>query len=207
MDASGGLEGLSEHSVAPDPFKQFDTWYQEVLAAGLIEPGAATVATAGADGAPSARMVLLRGYDARGFVFYTNYNSRKARELAENPRASMVLWWAALGRQVRIRGEVERVSVEESDAYFRQRPRGHQLSAWASSQSEVVESREALEAQMREIRERFDGAEVSRPPHWGGYRIIPDEVEFWLHRLDRMHDRVRYRRAADSGWIIERLAP
>lgn len=205
--AGGGLEGMDESSVDPDPVRQFDAWYQQALAAALIEPDAATVATASAGGAPSARMVLLRGYDARGFVFYTNYHSRKARELAENPRASMVVWWAALGKQVRIRGSVEVVSAEESDAYFRGRPRGHQLSAWASSQSEIVESRAALEQQMRAAGERFKGVEVPRPPHWGGYRIVPAEIEFWQHRLDRMHDRIQYRRRSDGGWTIERLSP
>lgn len=207
MDPVGnGLETLSETSVDRDPIKQFDVWFQQAASASLIEPSAATVATADADGAPSARMVLLRGYDTRGFVFFTNYNSRKSRELRANPRASMVLWWPALGKQVRIRGPVESVSAEESDAYFRQRPRGNQLSAWASAQSEVVESRAALETQMKEIRERFEGRAVPRPPHWGGYRIVHEEIEFWLHRLDRMHDRVRYRRG-DDGWIIERLSP
>jgi pyridoxamine 5'-phosphate oxidase len=203
----GGFETLDASSVDPDPTRQFDAWYQQALAAALIEPDAATVATATSAGVPSARMVLLRGYDARGFVFYTNYHSRKAREIVENPRASMVLWWAPLGKQVRIRGPVELVSAEESDAYFRQRPRGHQLSAWASSQSEVVESRAALERQMQELDERFKGVAVPRPPHWGGYRIVPEEIEFWLHRLDRMHDRIRYRRRSDGGWTIERLSP
>jgi pyridoxamine 5'-phosphate oxidase len=187
------------NAYTQDPLQWLHEW--------LAEPGSDTVAlaTADADGAPSARMVLLRGADDRGFTFFTNYESRKGRELAENPRAALLFHWPQLGRQVRVEGSVERVSGEESDAYFATRPRGAQLAAWASRQSEPVETREALEARFAELEAEHAG-DVPRPPHWGGYRLRPDTYEFWQHRDNRLHDRIRYRRDG-SAWVAERLSP
>lgn len=201
------LRGLSEGDLDPSPFAQFEHWLREAMENGVPEPNAMALATATSDGAPSARMVLLRGFDARGFVFYTNYESRKGQELAENPRAALVFHWAELGRQVRVAGRVERVSQEESDAYFLSRPRGSRLGAWASQQSSVIAGREVLEEQLREIEAEFPGEEVSRPAFWGGYRVIPDSIEFWQSRPSRLHDRLRYACQADGTWAIERLSP
>ncbi len=203
--------GLTEERAAADPIAQFDAWFAEAQAAqGVAEPNAMTLATATADGRPSARVVLLKGAGADGFRFYTNYRSRKGRELDANPRAALVFWWAALERQIRIEGRVEKLAPEASDAYFRSRPRGSRLGAHASPQSEVVESRAALEESLKAAEARFgdeDGA-VPRPKHWGGYRLIPEEMEFWQGRPTRLHDRLRYRRAEDgTGWTLERLAP
>ncbi len=197
--------GLSEREMDPDPIRQFARWFQEALEAELIEPNAMTLATATPTGRPSARVVLLKGFDARGFVFYTNYESRKGQELAQNPQAALVFWWAPLERQVRIEGRVERVPDAEADAYFQTRPLEARLGAWASPQSRVIASREALEQRVREIRARF-GARVPRPPHWGGYRVVPEVIEFWQGRPARLHDRLRYTRTPD-GWRLERLAP
>jgi pyridoxamine 5'-phosphate oxidase len=198
---------LDEASVAEDPFAQFDTWLGEALATdGLPEPNAVTVATVSATGQPSARVVLLRGFDARGFVFFTNYDSRKGRELDGAGKASLLFFWAALERQIRIDGTVERLSASESDAYFARRPRGHRLSAWASPQSAVVPSRAALEEGMLEAERRFSGGDVPRPPNWGGYRVVPHAFEFWQGRRNRVHDRIAYVRAGDA-WTRERLAP
>jgi pyridoxamine 5'-phosphate oxidase len=182
-----------------DPVQQFHQWFEEGSS------DAVTLATATSDGAPSARMVLLKGADDRGFVFFTNYESRKGRELAENPRAALLFYWPELGRQVRVEGSVERVGTAESDAYFATRPRGGQLAAAASRQSEPLESREALEARFAELDKAYPD-EVPRPPHWGGFRLVPESYEFWEHRENRLHDRFRYRRDAD-GWAIERLSP
>ncbi len=192
------MKGLHEDDAALDPIEQFHHWYREAPSE------AVTLVTASADGRPSGRMVLLRGADDRGFVFYTNRTSAKAADLAANPRAGLVFFWPP-DRQVRVTGPVSRVSDEESDAYWRNRPRGSQLSAWASDQSEVVESRDILERRVAELAARFPG-EVPRPPHWGGYRIEPEAIEFWHHRDDRLHDRLRYRREG-TGWVRERLAP
>jgi pyridoxamine 5'-phosphate oxidase len=200
------VAGLSEHDVDPDPFVQFARWYEEARAAAGDDADAMLVATASADGAPSARVVLLRGFDDRGLCFYTNYDSQKGRDLAANPRAALVLHWPALHRQVRVTGEVNRLDESESVGYWRNRPRSSRLSAWASRQSEPVASREELEAEVARIAVRFADGGVPLPPFWGGYRVRPSEFEFWEHRDDRLHDRIRYRRAAD-GWVRERLAP
>jgi pyridoxamine 5'-phosphate oxidase len=198
---------LQEGDVDPDPIAQFAAWFEDARAAGIRLPEAMVLATAKADGAPSARFVLLNRFDGRGFVFFGNYESRKGRELAENPRGALVFHWDPLGRQVRIEGPVERISAEESDSYFATRPRGARLSAWAARQSEVVESREALEARVAELSVEFPDDAVPRPPHWGGYRLTAEAIELWQHREDRLHDRLRYRRSGDGAWLIERLAP
>ena len=166
-----------------------------------------TLATATPDGRPSARMVLLKGVDARGFAFFTNYESRKGAELAANPRAALVFFWVQLERQVRVEGRVERLSAEESDAYFASRPEGSQLGAWASQQSAVLPDRGPLEARYEELRAQYEGQEVPRPTFWGGFRVVPETVEFWQGRVNRLHDRLRYRRQDDGSWVIERLSP
>lgn len=196
---------LLEADLADDPVSQFAVWFAEAAEAGLPEPNAMVVATASAGGRPSARTVLLKGFDEHGFDFYTNFESRKGRDLAENPRASLLFPWHQMGRQVRIEGSVLRVPPAESAAYFRSRPYGSRIGAWASRQSAVVRSREELDARYRELAERWP-EEPPVPDFWGGFRVFPVEVEFWQGRLDRMHDRLRYRRVP-SGWIVERLAP
>jgi pyridoxamine 5'-phosphate oxidase len=202
------MAGLREEDVDPDPIRQFAAWLGDVLAAGtLSEPYAMTLATADADGRPSARMVLLRGFDDHGFRFYTNYESQKGRELEANPRAALCFYWDGLGRQVRVSGSVERLSRSESEAYFGSRQVGSRLSAWASSQSTVVDSRAVLEAQYRDVAARLGDVDVPLPAYWGGYLVRPETIEFWLGRADRLHDRLRYRRAQSGGWIIERLSP
>lgn len=200
------LTGLLEKDLARDPFRQFEKWLEEAIAAKVIEPNAMTLATSTRDGRPSARTMLLKGVDGRGFVFFTNYESRKGRELAENGRASLVFPWLALERQVIVEGDVARVPAEESEAYFRSRPHGSQLGAWVSRQSSVVADRASLEESFKKIERKYAGQPVPMPPHWGGFRLVPDAVQFWQGRRSRLHDRLRYRRTAD-GWIIERLAP
>jgi pyridoxamine 5'-phosphate oxidase len=200
------LAGLSEKDVARDPYRQFEKWFQEAEAAKIHEPNAAVLATASKEGLPSARMVLLKGVDGRGFVFYTNYHSRKGRELEANPRAAYLFPWVALERQVIIEGTVVKVAKEESEAYFHSRPRASQLAAWASAQSSIISGRDAIEDAMKGAERKFSGIEAPLPPNWGGFRIIPDAVEFWQGRRSRLHDRLRYRRE-EGGWIVERLAP
>jgi pyridoxamine 5'-phosphate oxidase len=198
--------GLLESHIDPDPFKQFRAWMEQAIHSGIHEPNAMTLATCTPAGKPSARIVLLKGLDDRGFVFFSNYDSRKGKELAANSVASLVLFWGELERQVRIEGMVERVTERESDDYHATRPRGSQLGAWTSWQSEVIAGREVLEARLREFTERFGDGAVPRPPHWGGYRLIPEVIEFWQGRPNRLHDRLRYR-LVHGGWVIERLSP
>ena len=200
------VEELSKSSVDPDPLEQFRRWYDEAGEAGIKAPQAMALATAAGDGAPSVRMVLLKGADEHGFVFFTGYVSRKAAELDANPRAALLFHWDALGRQVRIEGQVERVPGQESDAYFATRPRGAQLAAAASQQSSVLRDRAEIDDRVAELAREHEGSDVRRPDHWGGYRLVPETYEFWQHRDDRMHDRLRYRRA-NGDWIVERLSP
>lgn len=200
-------ESLTETDVRPDPFAQFAAWFNEAVSSELLEPNAMTLATATPDGQPSARTVLLKDFDNQGFVFYTNYGSRKADNLATNPRAALLFTWLDLQRQIRIEGTVEKVSAEESEAYFQSRPRESQIGAWASPQSQVVAGREALEARVAELEARFAGIEkLPLPPTWGGYRLRPHLFEFWQGRPSRLHDRIQFSKTGDS-WAIERLAP
>ena len=199
-------EALAEADVDADPVVQFGRWFEQAQQAGLLEPTAMTLATATPDGRPSARMVLLRGFDERGFCFFTNYESRKGAELTANPRAALVFWWDALERQVRIEGRVERTSRAESEAYFSSRPPGSQLSAAASPQSRVIDSRAVLERRVAELGAGHRDSQLPLPDFWGGFRLVHEVVELWQGRPNRLHDRLRYRRAGD-GWKIERLAP
>ncbi|CAN5856995.1 pyridoxamine 5'-phosphate oxidase [soil metagenome] len=198
--------GLHEADLASDPFVQFHEWFEETLAADLHEPNAMILATATQDGRPSARTLLLKGYDQRGFVFYTNYEGRKAGELEANPACALLFYWGELERQVRIEGHANRLSQEESDAYFTSRPRGSRLGAWASQQSRPVEHRSVLEERVRALEVEYESREIPRPPFWGGYRVEPDVIEFWQGRENRLHDRLVYRRAGE-GWKMERLQP
>jgi pyridoxamine 5'-phosphate oxidase len=198
--------GLAEADVAPDPVVQFRAWFRDALAADLHEPNAMILATATAGGKPSARTVLLKGYDERGFVFYTNYDGRKAKEIETNPTCAILFYWGELERQVRIEGRASRLSGEESDAYFAGRPRGSRLGAWASEQSRPVQDRSILEERVRALEAVYEGREIPRPPFWGGYRVKPDTIEFWQGRESRLHDRLVYHRSG-RGWKIVRLQP
>jgi pyridoxamine 5'-phosphate oxidase len=199
--------GLKESDAASGPIEQFRNWFDEALAADLHEPNAMTLATATPDGRPSARVVLLKGLDERGFVFYTSYEGRKGGELETNPYCALVFYWGELERQVRVEGRASRVSEDASDEYFGSRPRGSQLGAWASEQSRPVEGRGALEERLRGLEAEYEGREVPRPPFWGGYRVEPEVVEFWQGRENRLHDRLVYRRSDNGEWGRERLQP
>ncbi|SPA45034.1 pyridoxamine 5'-phosphate oxidase [Cupriavidus taiwanensis] len=200
------LGALSESDVAPEPMSQFKRWFDEAVTAKLPEPNAMTLATVDADGQPSARIVLLKGIDDRGFTFFTNYESRKGLDLAANPRAALLFHWVQLERQVRVEGRVEKVSDDESDAYFATRPLGSRVGAWASAQSREVTGRDVLEQREQEYRSKF-GENPPRPPYWGGYRLVPTALEFWQGRPSRLHDRIAYRVQPGTGWQIVRLSP
>lgn len=200
--------GLRRADLDPDPIAQFHLWFNEAVAAQLRDVNAMSLATASADGRPDVRIVLLKGISERGFVFYTNYQSEKGRQLTSNPQAALNFFWIQLERQVRINGAVEKTSREESETYFHSRPLGSQLGAWSSEQSEPVENRDVLDAQLAQTKARFGDGSIPLPPHWGGFRVLPATIEFWQGRTNRMHDRFRYTRQSDDGaWSIERLSP
>jgi pyridoxamine 5'-phosphate oxidase len=201
------LETLSEADVAADPIVQFGKWWDEAVKSDIVEVNAMTLATADTKGIPSARIVLLKEYDAKGFVFFTNYNSNKGEQLSQNPNACLVFFWKELERQVRITGTTEKISMEESIAYFNKRPDGSKIGAWASPQSLAVAGKAWLKETFDYYRERFKHGEIPKPPHWGGYRVKPFTIEFWQGRPSRMHDRIQYTLNADGNWAIERLAP
>lgn len=201
--------GLRRADLDPDPIKQFAIWFGEAAAAQIRDVNAMTLATATPDGTPSARIVLLKAISDRGFVFFTNYNSDKGRQLEANPRAALCLFWVQLERQIRIEGIVEKTSREESEEYFRSRPLGSRLGAWTSRQSEVIANRDALEAELADVTTQYEGADVPLPPHWGGYRVKPHSIEFWQGRTNRLHDRFRYTRQGEAAasWKVDRLSP
>ena len=202
------LAGLLESEIDANPIKQFDSWFQAALDADLLEPNAMTLATASPDGKPTARIVLLKGYDERGFVFYTNYESTKGKQLIANPWAALVFLWDKLERQIRIEGKVVKLSAEESDAYFHSRPLSSQIGAWTSNQSRVIGDRQVLESRQQELEQQYaEARQIPRPPHWGGFRVIPEAIEFWQGRPNRLHDRLIYRLQDDNTWEIDRLAP
>jgi pyridoxamine 5'-phosphate oxidase len=202
----GVFAGLSEEGAGADPLALFQRWYREAIGAGLYLPESMALGTATPDGKPSVRLVLLKGHDERGFVFFTNYGSRKAAEMEANPEATLVFHWAVLQRQIRLEGTVGRITKEESEAYFHSRPRGSQIGAWASAQSEILGSRKELEDRERMYQEKFKGQEIPLPPFWGGYRLVPRSVEFWQGRASRLHDRIRFVREG-SAWSRHRLYP
>jgi pyridoxamine 5'-phosphate oxidase len=202
----GALKGISELTADPDPIAMFERWFDDAMRAGIFLPESVALATASTEGRPSARMMLLKGVDRRGFVFYSNYESRKAAELEANPRAAIIAHWSILERQVRVEGTVQKVPKEETEAYWGSRPRGSRIGAWASRQSTPLESREALELAVTETARKYKGREVPLPPYWGGYRLVPEVIEFWQGRANRLHDRLRYERDGD-GWKITRLSP
>ena len=200
------LQGLNETDLDPNPFRQFQTWFDQALNAQLPEPNAMTLATVTKDGKPSARIVLLKHFDERGFIFYTNYQSQKGQALDQSPWAALVFWWAELERQVRIEGYTQKVLDQESDAYFQSRPWGSRIGAWVSDQSQVIPSRDLLEDRLQTLKVKYQDQDVPRPTHWGGYRLSPTSIEFWQGRPNRLHDRLRYRQL-DDRWHIERLSP
>lgn len=200
------LNGLDRSDVLADPFAQFRQWFEAALGAGIPEPNAMHLATVGENGRPSGRIVLIKEVDSRGFVFYTNYESDKGHDLAANPVASLTFFYPELERQIRVEGVVEKVTPEESDIYFGSRPRGSQIGAWVSRQSTVIQNRDELTNRQNELETQFEGKPVPRPPHWGGYRVVPDLIEFWQGRPSRLHDRIRYR-LVDGAWVIERVSP
>ena len=201
------LSGLNETDLLETPFQQFQLWLEQAIAAELPEPNAMTLATLSEQGKPIARMVLLKGLDEKGFVFYTNYDSAKGKQLTETDSAALVFWWAGLERQVRVEGTVEKVSSTESDAYFQSRPKASQLGAWASPQSQAIENRDILEKRLAKLEEKYATEKVPRPPHWGGFRVIPSAIEFWQGRPSRLHDRIRYELDEKGDWFYQRLAP
>jgi pyridoxamine 5'-phosphate oxidase len=201
------LAGLTEADLDPDPIAQFRAWFDEAQVARGAEPNAMSVATVDVEGRPSVRTVLLKGLDERGFVFFTNYGSAKGRALTENPRAELLFYWAELERQVRIAGRVEQTSRAETEAYFRSRPIGNQIGALVSPQSEVIPNRDVLEQRYIELERQYESGDVPLPDHWGGYRVVPETIEFWQGRKSRLHDRLRYRREGSDAWLVERLAP
>jgi pyridoxamine 5'-phosphate oxidase len=198
---------LRRRDLLPDPIAQFQKWFDEALKAEVFEPNAMTLATVDAACQPSARTVLLKGLDARGFIFFTNYESRKGRELAGNPRAALTFFWREVERQVCVRGTASRIPAEESENYFKSRPSGSQWAAWASQQGEVIPNREFLEAKLAEVKTKFSAGNIPLPPYWGGYAMAPESIEFWQGGSGRLHDRFRYTRQGGEGWFIERLAP
>lgn len=200
-------QGLNESDLDPNPFTQFQRWYEEAVAANVIEPNAMTLATATRDGLPSARTILLKGFDERGFIFYTNYESQKGKELDENPNAAVVFYWATFERQIRVAGAIHKISPEESEAYFKSRPMGARLGAWVSLQSQVIPNRDVLEERLTELMNEFADTEtIPMPPYWGGYCLVPSTIEFWQGRVNRLHDRFRYS-LQEAKWKIERLSP
>jgi pyridoxamine 5'-phosphate oxidase len=199
--------GLRRADLHSHPFEQFRAWFAAAIAADIRDVNAMSLATATPDGKPSVRIVMLKGIDDRGFSFFTNYDSQKGHDLAANPRAALAFYWVKLERQVRVSGAVERTSREDSAAYFHSRPVGARLGAWVSKQSEIIDSRQILDARLEEMKERFEDGEITLPPHWGGYRVLPDQIEFWQGRPNRLHDRFRYSLRADGTWQIDRLAP
>lgn len=205
--SASSKQSLDEKTVDADPIRQFSQWFDEARSSQMPLPNAMTVATADKHGRPSARVLLLKEFDSRGFVFYTNYNSRKAQELENNATAAMVFYWPDLVRQVRIEGRVEKISADESDRYFQARSRESQLGAWASDQSEVIASREELDKRYEALTKQYAGKPIPRPPHWGGYRLKPTRIEFWQGRVARLHDRVVYQRKSGEQWEIKRIAP
>lgn len=207
MASDNIVPGLERTDLDPNPFVQFGRWLQAAVEGNLPQPTAMTLATVTPDGRPAARMVLLKSFDENGFVFFTNYESDKGKELAQNPKAALIFYWAALHRQVRITGSTSQVSAEESDEYFKVRPRGHQISVLAATQSTVIPGRDLLETRVRELEVAFEGKDIPRPPYWGGYRVAAETIEFWQGRINRLHDRFRYTRQPDGSWFIEQLAP
>ena len=201
------MEVLDEKPIDTDPIKQFQQWFDEAIAANLPMPDAMSLATVTPDGRPTARMVLLKQIDADGFVFFTNYQSSKAKQLEINPYAALVFYWTQLDRQVRVEGKVSKTSAEESAAYFKTRPRESQIGAWASPQSEVISAREVLEQRAHELADQYCDREIDCPAHWGGFRLAPDRIEFWKSRIGRLHDRILYELQPDGSWTIKRLAP